>query len=325
MMFMHRHFTAFTGHFDPYYFPELLYIPEFEYFMNFRMHYAETVADKNLLPLLAKAAGVRMPRTICSAVNGLVQNAQKQIISLREAAAQVSGPCFLKPSIDSCSGQGCLCANIEHPGGVDTLTGRPIEDILASAGQNWVLQEQVVCHESIRKIYPHSVNTFRVMTYIWRGEICHVPSIMRIGQGGGFLDNAHAGGVFIAIDDDGSLHDTAFTEFRSECKKHPDTGGVFKDIRLEGFPKVLSTAIDMHRYLPQVGCINWDFTLDEQGEPLLIEANTAGGGIWIFQMAHGCGPFGERTPEILRWMRLMKQTHPDERYKYCMGRMPEDG
>ena len=30
----HRHYTAFTGKFDENYFPELLYIPEFERFMN---------------------------------------------------------------------------------------------------------------------------------------------------------------------------------------------------------------------------------------------------------------------------------------------------
>ena len=30
----HQYYTAYTGNFDPYYVPELLYIPEFERFMN---------------------------------------------------------------------------------------------------------------------------------------------------------------------------------------------------------------------------------------------------------------------------------------------------
>lgn len=35
--------------------------------------------------------------------------------------------------------------------------------------------------------------------------------------------------------------------------------------------------------------------------------------------AHGKGVFGERTPEILRWMRKMKRIEPSKRNMYKYG------
>ena len=130
---------------------------------------------------------------------------------------------------------------------------------------------------------------------------------MRIGQGGNFLDNAHAGGMFIAVDNDGTLHKKAFTEFRNEYTQHPDTKIKFEDYKIDLFPEVIKAAIQMHESVPQIGCCNWDFTIDITGTPMLIEANMnngkQGGGIWLIEMAHGVGAFGDNTAEILQWLR----------------------
>jgi hypothetical protein len=69
--------------------------------------------------------------------------------------------------------------------GIDRESGKSIKEIVLSKGENFVIQERIICHESIRKLYAGSVNTFRIMTYRWKDEICHTPSVMRIGQGGG--------------------------------------------------------------------------------------------------------------------------------------------
>lgn len=67
-------------------------------------------------------------------------------------------------------------------------------------------------------LYSEAVNTFRVITYLWDGEVFHVPLALRIGQGGSYLDNAHAGGMFIGVNDLGELNDEAFTEFGKDIK-----------------------------------------------------------------------------------------------------------
>ena len=145
------------------------------------------------------------------------------------------------------------------------------------------------------------------MTYVWDGEIQLAPVIMRIGRNGSFVDNAHAGGMFIAINPDGTLHKTAFTEFKDAFTEHPDTHLVFEGHQVENFDKVLEQARLIHAAVPQLGVVNWDFTIDQNEQPVLIEANTSAGSIWLFQMAWGCGVFGDNTVSVLEWLKRRNQ------------------
>lgn len=134
-----------------------------------------------------------------------------------------------------------------------------------------------------------------------------MPLALRIGQGGSYLDNAHVGGMFIGVNDLGELNEEAFTEeafteFGKRYKEHPDTHTVFKGYKLSFVPDLIKIAKKLHLNAPQLGIISWDLKVDQNGEIVLIEANTRGQGIWISQMAHGCGPFGENTADILRYV-----------------------
>lgn len=318
----HRHFTAYTGRFDPYYFPELLFIPAFEKFMNDR-RYTAAFSDKSLLTLFAasNSVQVKMPRTYVSATHGLLQDGNGNIISQEKAVEILNafGEVFIKPSVDSSSGQKCMKLKVTN--GVDELTGWTVDKVFAEVGSNFVAQECITCHPSIRAIYPNSVNTFRIITYIWKDSVEHMPIIMRVGRNGAYVDNAHAGGMFIAVSDDGILHQKAFTEFKDEFEQHPDTGVDFAGHKIENMAGVIDAAKRMHRAISQIGCINWDFTINEEGDPVLIEANINGGSVWLIEMAHGCGAFGNHTPEILQWIRLCESIPQSERHKYSYGRM----
>lgn len=293
------------------YFPELLYIPEFEHFMNYQTEYAHVF--ENVLPLIAKAVGVRMPERLYQCVSGYGTNPGNEHEPIEAAAERLydAGDLFFKPSVGTSSGVGCRLVHAAD--GMDTLTGEELADIFRGMGRDFVVQRRGRCHESLRRIYPEAVNTFRIMTYFWKGKVLHAPVIMRIGQGGRHLDNAHAGGMFIALDEDGSLHTTAFTEFKEQYEEHPDTHIRFDECKVALLPRVIETAERMHRSIPQLGVVNWDFTLDEDGTPLLIEANVLGGSIWLFEIAHGKSAFGSLTPEILRWLRQMKRMSYTER------------
>ena len=292
----HRHFTAYTGNFDPYYIPEPLYIPEFEYFMNSKREYISVYANKNVLSMISNGVGVRMPETIVSCANGILRDSQYRIISWGEVEDLLPDSIsFVKPTVDSDSGKGCMLLDKSQENCIPSLKARVSTD--------FVVQERILCSNSIREIYPESVNTFRIMTYIWDGKICCAPVIMRIGRNGSFLDNAHAGGIFIAVNKDGTLHKTAFTEFKDEFEEHPDTHLVFEGYKVQNFNRVLESAVKMHTAIPQLGVINWDYTIDKDEQPVLIEANTSGGSIWLFQMAWGCGVFEDNTIAVLEWLR----------------------
>lgn len=312
----HRHYKAFTGSFDVNYFPELLYIPEFERFQNLWTEYVSVFSDKNMLTILAQKANVKTVENIVSVTKGMIRDRNNRQITKEEAVKVLENidKVFVKPTVESNSGEGCQLTTIR--------TMDDFNDICKDLGDDFAIQECLICHESIRKLYDGSVNTFRVITYRWRDEIKFVPSVMRMGKGGGCLDNAHAGGMFIGISDSGILRDKAYTEFRECYEKHPDSNIEFKSYSIPLFPKVLEAAKKMHEALPQVGSINWDFTIDNEGKPVLIEINTRGGGIWISELAHGKGPFGEMTAEILQWIRLMEETPASSRKMYAFGNIP---
>ena len=157
------------------------------------------------------------------------------------------------------------------------------------------------------------------MTYRWKNSIEYVPIIMRIGKGGAHVDNAHAGGMFIAVDSDGTMHEKAFTEFKDIFVEHPDTHVVFANQKISLLPSVINAAIKMHYAMPQIGVINWDFTIDKDGNPVLIEANINGGSIWLFEMAHGVGAFGENTKDILKWLNKIKKMNSTQRMEHLFG------
>jgi hypothetical protein len=154
------------------------------------------------------------------------------------------------------------------------------------------------------------------------GEAYCCPIIMRMGLGGSFTDNASLGGIFIAVDDDGRLHKSAFTEYREEYTIHPDTNVVFANMKVEHVDKMIALAKRMQYAIPQVGVVNWDFTIGEDGEPILIEANmkneVQSGSVWLPQMAHGKGAFGDNTAKVLQYIRKAKRLSFTKRKKFSM-------
>lgn len=315
----HRHNLAISGNFDARFFPELLFIPEFERYMNQPSEYATVFEDKNLLYLFADKADVRTTRSLLTRTAGIYRDANMKELTEREALdfAGSVGKCFAKPTIGTCSGQGCGAYDFDD--GVDRGTGLEIKTLLDKLGADFSIQEPITCHRSISALHPESVNTLRVMTYRWRDELRVLPMLMRIGCGKSAVDNAHAGGVFIGVSDQGLLAPSALTEFNERFTKHPDTGVVFDGYRIFGAEKVIGAARRMHATMPQVGIVSWDFTVDEDGEPLVIEANIRGGSIWLPQMANGVPGFGDATADILRWLRFMNAKKPHERLNYKYG------
>ena len=202
---------------------------------------------------------------------------------------------IIKPVQDTSSGVG-----VEKVKGTEAIKINLQQK--ATQKGTYIVQECIAQNQQLRTLYAGAVNTFRVITYIWNGEVFHVPLALRIGQGGSYLDNAHAGGMFIGVNDLGELNEEAFTEFGRRYKEHPDTHTVFKGYKLSFVPDLIKIAKKLHLNAPQLGIISWDLTVDQNGEIVLIEANTRGQGIWISQMAHGCGPFGENTADILRYV-----------------------
>lgn len=316
----HEHNKAITGVFDVRFFPELLYIPEFERFANLNESYIEAFQDKNMLHALALKANVRMPKSIIESSYGVLSNGEGVSLTWDDACSAVAsyGNAFIKPTRGTSSGKGCRVVDFVE--GIDVLSGESVHDILASMGSDFTVQEVVHCRGDIAALHQASVNTFRVMTYRWKDDLIAAPPIIRIGRGGSHLDNAHAGGLFVGVTKDGRLCKKAITEFNDEYYSHPDSGIAFEGYQIEKFQDVIDAALRLHECIPALGIVSWDLTVDEFDKPVLIEANLSGGSIWLIQLAHGVPIFGDRTAEILEWIRLVKSCNISDRNKHLFGR-----
>lgn len=87
----HRHYTAFTGNFDKNYFPELLYIPEFEYYMTPRQEYCYAFSDKNVISMIAAYVGVKTPEVILSRTAGIYRDTVGNLLTKEKASNVLSG------------------------------------------------------------------------------------------------------------------------------------------------------------------------------------------------------------------------------------------
>jgi hypothetical protein len=310
----HRYSAAHSGVFNAQYFPEILFYTYFERFMNPNLSYNQVLQDKNILPYIAKSAGVLMPKTVVSYTQGIYRDGNDNVLNYQNVVniLRDNGRLFCKPSRSSWGGHSCFCADF----GQKEVN---IDSSLKSLGKEFVIQETISCDSSIKAVYPDAVNTFRVVTYRWKDSFYFIPAVMRIGHGGAVVDNASSGGMFVSISDGGCLQGSAVTKGNKKFSEHPDTHLVFDGHQINNFAKVREAAMKMHTTLPQIGVVGWDFTINENGQPILIEANIGMVSYRLCQMTLGIPAFGDRTAEILQWIRKMKQVPYSKRGDYAFG------
>lgn len=140
---------------------------------------------------------------------------------------------------------------------------------------NLVIQKVVKQHSELNKLYPHSINTFRVLTFLDKnGEIEVKFVILRFGKGGSRIDNASGGGGWIFIQNNGKPCPSAFDlEGNFYGKKHPDTKFKYLELNLPFIKKITAFCKNAHRNFPYTRIIGWDVFINEEGEPKLIEWN----------------------------------------------------
>ena len=301
----HEMYTSFSGVFNPNYIPRDIYYSDIECLFNNNNEYGKVLEDKNFLPLYAKSLGVKTPKTIWSNSDGLNYVDGGKFLSRADIVEILKNvdSLFIKPSVGTSGGAECnIYRNFKHD--EDSINSL-LDEIDANYGANYVVQQAVVNCAELKQIHPSSLNTFRVITYILDGQVKHMPCSMRMGRGGAFVDNTSAGGIVVGINDDGILLEKAFSDkLDFVCTKHPDTGYVFSEHRISSFEKVIEAAEMLHRHIPQIKIVNWDFTIDEDNEPVLIEANCEfAAGYDLVQIAHSEGPFGKDTKKVLRMAR----------------------
>lgn len=296
----HRLYQSYNGAYNKRYFPEIIFTTKLERKMNDR-EIAKIISDKSLYPIYYKDIdNVRLPDTYLINNSGIYYSGNRNIIT-HEAAVEILddiGECIIKPTMDSSSGDSVHLFNFKE--GIDLYSGKTVAEIFEGYNQNFIAQERIIPSSKMSELYPHSVNTLRVITYLIDDGVDHAPVTLSMGRAGNHVDNIQAGGVSVAVSDDGELSREGYTHFKEIYHYHPDTGTVFEDLKLSKVPEVIRAAKEMHEKTPHMRIISWDFTIDSNEEIVLLEINIFGQSVWFPQMVSGKPIFGDNTEKMIR-------------------------
>lgn len=305
----HKLFESFNGQFNADYMPDFLYATKVEYALN-DYKYANIYSDKALTEVLYKGKSEAvLPKTFLLNAGGVYYDDKRTIINKQKAKDIVSQlkEAVIKPTVGGNSGKGVLILSFDEKG-YDSSNNIHRNELLSKYSQDFIIQEKIIQSDALNRLYPHSINTFRVISYIVNSQVYVAPISIRIGSGGSKIDNIHAGGITTSVDKDSQTlpkigYQLGYSDSNIQLEKHPDTGIVFDGYKIEGVNKLPEAAKSLHGYTPHIGIISWDFTLNKDNMPVLIEANYTGQAVWLAQITSGKPFFGDQTKDILNLLK----------------------
>lgn len=247
--------------------------------------------DKNWYDLFFH--DVNQPKTVFRKVRELFLDDNYNEISLNEAISRAKerDEVVLKIATFSAGGEGLLFWK----------SGESEESLLTDFLQrnnNVVCQEVIKQHPELCRLNSSSVNTVRVMTLYFGGQVHVLSSVLRMGVNESRTDNGSAGGIVCGIKENGQLKNYARDLSGNTFLTHPN-GTVLESIIIPNFGECLELAKTLaKRFIAITRLISWDFAVDENGHPLLIELSLSGGG---FDVHHVCnGPIlGELVNDVV--------------------------
>ncbi len=295
-LYCHEYFYSRTGNFTKEYVPNNIYHCELIPKAN-QTQFQKAFGDKNMCDIIFH--GENIAHSILKNMNGYYYYEGKPV-SEEEAISlcQNMDKVIIKPSNEA-HGDGVQFFSVKD--GITTLSGKRIEDLFKNYDKNFLIQEWISQHKDIAALNPTSVNTLRILSYRSKMEVLIIYSVIRIGRSGSVIDNQCAGGISTTIDKEGKLGKEAFGGFSDDNITKTDTGITLEGYQLPSYDKAIEMVKRLHLKLPYFNIIGWDVAIQEDGEPVLIEFNTAPG---LSQSAFSSG-MGEYTERIIRelWPR----------------------
>ena len=139
----------------------------------------------------------------------------------------------------------------------------------------FIAEELIQQSEELARFHPQSVNTLRLNTIRCKDSIEVVWAILRYGRSNRIVDNAHFGGLFSVIDDNGAAIAAGDVE-RHTYVTHPDTGVPLTGFRVPDWEKACEMVRSLATKVGDLRFIGWDLAYTDKGW-ILVEANTSPG------------------------------------------------
>ncbi|MHB1355642.1 MAG: sugar-transfer associated ATP-grasp domain-containing protein [Anaerolineae bacterium] len=174
---------------------------------------------------------------------------------------------------------------------IDTTKREPQELYwsLLHNGQD-VMEEAIIQHDALQRLYPSSVNTVRVVTVRTGSQVDIIGTDLKFGINGNHVDNLHAGGISAPIDPEtgivtrGAISNSVWSP---RYERHPDTQEAILGFQVPFWTSVMELARQVSDLVPQVRTVGWDIAVTVTGA-ILVEGNDNWGGpIWQFSSGKG--------------------------------------
>jgi len=288
----HKWYSSCNGIKDIRYIPDDLFYDKIERYYNRKeliSAYSDKAMYKRLLP------NVNQPKTIALNMNDVYYDENYNIITIEDVLNKCEKyrEIVIKPTLDTGGGKNVTFIISES----QICIRENVKNNLNKFKKNFIIQEVLAQHGNLKEINPESVNTIRTISFFYNGKVIILGSVLRMGVNGSRVDNVCSGGISCKINSDGSLGDRAFNEQGKVYSIHPQ-GFVFSKGRVPSYDKIKSIIITEHSKLPHFKIISWDFSVDENGVPVMIEFNLEWQGMSLNQLNNG-PLFGDLTDEIL--------------------------
>ena len=145
-----------------------------------------------------------------------------------------------------------------------------------------IVNPYVSQHEYAAKIFPHSLNTIRLVTCVLNDEIQVIRAAHRFGASRtGVVDNFDQGGIIGIIEPiSGEIQEPLMWDDK-QCKKisadvHPDTLQRIKGVKIPRWNAMLSEMLELHASMKYIKYVGWDIAITPESF-VIIEANYATG------------------------------------------------
>ncbi len=142
-----------------------------------------------------------------------------------------------------------------------------------------LIEECIVQHESVDKLYSGSVNTLRLFTFFDGKKAYVVNQIFKFGNGG-VTDNFSSGGMYTFTDEEGEVIVPAIDREDNTFEVHPLTNEKIIGYKVPHFKEACDLVCKAAKEIPEIKYIGWDVAITKKG-PAIIEGNSFPG---VFQI-----------------------------------------
>ena len=138
--------------------------------------------------------------------------------------------------------------------------------------KGFVAEELIRQADVLAQLHPQSVNTLRIHTICYDGQVEVFHPYIRVGRGSSVVDNAGSGGVFSSCDPETGEILTMADETGNTYTNHPDNGFRLVGFRVPKWEEAFAMARQLALHDPSIHYAGWDLALTDAGW-VLVEGN----------------------------------------------------